>query len=234
MPALNGAGDPDPAPGGAPAVRLVVLGKQGAGKGTQAERLARHLGVPRISTGDMFRAAVRSGSHWGEMAREYNMEGGELVPDSVVVGMVEERLAEPDVADRGYILDGFPRSVAQAEALDRIASPQLVISLDVPTATVLRRLAGRRTCESCGTNYGPDHAPAVEGVCDVCGGRVVQREDDTEAAIARRLAVYEEQTAPLVAWYLGTDRLAAVDGSGPPDAVTKRVLRAIENRLARR
>ena len=210
--------------------RLVILGKQGAGKGTQAERLAQHLGVPRISTGDMFRSAVRSGSRWGKQAAAF-MDAGELVPDDVVVGMVTERLALDDVQKRGFVLDGFPRSVAQAEALDRIADPELVISLEVPTEMVLQRLAGRRTCEECGTNYGPDNPPSDDSLCDVCGGKVVIREDDTEAAISRRLAVYEEQTAPLVAWYLSSDRLAAVDGTGSPDNVTKRLLRAIETRL---
>lgn len=211
-------------------MRLVILGKQGAGKGTQAERLAQHLGVPRISTGDMFRAAVRSGSRWGKEAAHY-MDAGELVPDDVVVGMVTERLAQPDVQERGFILDGFPRSVAQAQALDRIADPELVISLEVPTEMVLARLAGRRTCEVCGTNYGPENPPSDESTCDVCGGKVVVREDDTAAAISRRLEVYEQQTAPLVAWYLSSDRLASVDGTGSPANVTKRLLRAIENRL---
>jgi adenylate kinase len=213
-----------------PGTRLVILGKQGAGKGTQAERLAKNLGVPRISTGDMFRSAVRSGSRWGAQAAAF-MDAGELVPDDVVVGMVTERLAQDDVQKRGFVLDGFPRSVAQAEALDRIADPELVISLEVPTEMVLRRLAGRRTCVECGANYGPDKPPLESGICDVCGGKVVVREDDTEAAISRRLAVYEERTAPLVAWYLASDRLAAVDGTGTPDSVTKRLLRAIETRL---
>ena len=224
--ALDGA----PGQAGGPGMRLVILGKQGAGKGTQAERLAQFAGVPRISTGDMFRTAVRSGSRWGRQAAAF-MDAGELVPDDVVVGMVTERLAQDDVQKRGFVLDGFPRSVAQAEALDRIADPELVISLEVPTEMVLNRLAGRRTCEVCGANYGPDNPPGDDSICDVCGGKVVQREDDTEAAISRRLEVYEERTAPLVAWYLASDRLAAVDGTGTPDLVTKRLQRAIETRL---
>ena len=128
--------------------------------------------MPRISTGDMFRAAVRSGSRWGKQAAAY-MDAGELVPDDVVVGMVTERLGQDDVQKRGFVLDGFPRSVAQAEALDRIADPELVISLEVPTEMVLQRLAGRRTCEVCGTNYGPDNPPVDDSICDVCGGKVV-------------------------------------------------------------
>jgi adenylate kinase len=216
-----------------PGTRLVILGKQGAGKGTQAGRLARHFGVPKISTGDMFRLAVKSGSQWGQKAASY-MDAGELVPDDVVIGMVEERLANEDADDKGFVLDGFPRSVAQAEALDEILGDDqvdLVISLDVPTDVVLRRLAGRRVCEDCEASYGVDAPPERNWTCDRCGGTVVQREDDTEAAISRRLQLYEQQTAPLIAWYLATDRLASVDGEGPPDLVTGRMLRAIENRL---
>ena len=216
--------------------RLVILGKQGAGKGTQAGRLARHFGVPRISTGDMFRSAVKSGSQWGQKAASY-MDSGELVPDDVVIGMVEERLAREDAEDTGFVLDGFPRSVAQAEALDEIMDDHavdLVISLDVPTDVVLRRLAGRRVCENCEANYGIDAPPDQNWTCDRCGGRVIQREDDTEAAISRRLELYEQQTAPLIAWYLSTDRLASVDGEGAPDVVTGRILRAIDNRLGKR
>jgi len=216
------------------ATRLVILGKQGAGKGTQAVRLSEHFGVPRISTGDMFRAL--GDSEAGRTAQKF-MSTGELVPDEVVNLMVCERLTELDAADRGFVLEGFPRTVAQADALDDMLTPQrvdLVIELDVPTMIVLKRLGARRVCSRCGTNYSVNVPPAKLWTCDVCGGEVVQREDDTEAAIARRLALYDEQTAPLVAWYLGTDRLAAVDGEGDPDVVTRRLLRAIDNRLARR
>lgn len=213
-------------------MRLVILGKQGAGKGTQAERLAQYFDVPRISTGDMFRAGVRSGSAWGEKAAEY-MDHGELVPDEIVVEMVRERLSLPDSSERGFLLEGFPRTVGQAEALDRISQPgvDLVISLEVPTEVVLKRLAVRRVCVDCGTNYSVDVPPAEDWSCDACGGKVVVRDDDTTAAIGRRLAVYEDQTAPLIAWYLATDRLAAVDGVGSADTVTARLLRAIEGRL---
>jgi len=216
------------------ATRLVILGKQGAGKGTQAVRLSEHFGVPRISTGDMFRAL--GDSEAGRAAQKF-MSAGELAPDEVVNLMVCERLTDLDAADRGFVLEGFPRTVAQAEALDDMLTPQrvdLVIELDVPTMVVLKRLAARRVCSNCGTNYSVNVPPSRLWVCDVCGGEVVQREDDTESAIARRLALYDEQTAPLVAWYLGTDRLAAVDGEGDPDVVTRRLLRAIDNRLARR
>jgi len=216
--------------------RLVILGKQGAGKGTQAERLARRFGVPRISTGDMFRAAVRSGSESGGRAKQY-MDGGELVPDEAVVELVGDRLAEDDASTHGFVMEGFPRNVAQAQALDELLSPDrldLVVELQVPTDTVLGRLAKRRACVDCGANYSEATPPADDWTCDVCGGKVEIREDDNTAAISRRLSLYEERTAPLVSWYMGTDRLAVVDGAGAPDVVTGRMLRAVESRLARR
>ena len=219
-----------------PLTRLVILGKQGAGKGTQAERLARRFDVPRISTGDMFRAAVRSGSESGGKAKQY-MDGGELVPDEAVVALVRDRLAEDDARTRGFVMEGFPRNVAQAQALDEILAPDLldlVLELQVPTDTVLGRLALRRACLECGTNYSVASPPSQDWTCDVCGGKVVIREDDNTAAIARRLSLYEERTAPLVAWYMATDRVAVVDGSGEPDVVTGRLMRAVESRLARR
>jgi len=218
-----------------PATRLVILGKQGAGKGTQAVRLARHFDVPRISTGDMFRVVARDDSDIGRQAKKF-MDAGDLVPDEVVNEMVHQRLEELDAAERGFIMEGFPRNVAQAEALDAMLSPHhvdLVIGLDVPTGVVLKRLAGRRVCTMCGINYSVDAPPKQDWTCDQCGGEVVQRDDDTEIAIFRRLDHYDKQTAPLVAWYLATDRLAAVDGEGEPDTVTSRLLRAIDNRLAR-
>ena len=169
-------------------VRVVVLGRQGSGKGTQAVRLAQRYSVPHISTGDAFRAAARSGSELGAKARAY-MEAGELVPDDLVVGIVEQYLAGEGVA--GFILDGFPRNVRQAEALARMLLParlDVVVNLDVATEEVLRRLSGRRVCTSCGANYNiVDSPPQVPGRCDICGGAVAQRDDDTEAAIRQRL-----------------------------------------------
>ncbi len=216
------------------ATRLVILGKQGAGKGTQAIRLSQHFGVPRISTGDMFR--MLGDSEVGQGAQHY-MKAGDLVPDQVVNEMVRERLTDLDAADSGFVMEGYPRNVAQAESLDDMLSPHhvdLVIELDVPTGVVLKRLASRRVCSVCGINYSVDAPPKVNWTCDQCGADVVQRDDDTEAAIGRRLDHYDKQTAPLVAWYLATDRLAAVDGEGDPDTVTRRLLRAIESRLARK
>ena len=213
--------------------RLVILGKQGAGKGTQAERLARHYGVPRISTGEMFRTCAEEDSETGREVRKA-MEAGDLIPDDVVVKMVAERLTADDTDARGFVLDGFPRTVGQAEALDDLLGAKrvdLVIELQVPTEMVLARLAARRVCLKCETSYSTDKPPTKDWVCDVCGGQVVPRGDDTETAIARRLALYEEQTAPLVAWYMETDRLAAVDGTGPVETVTSRLLRAVDQRL---
>ena len=216
-----------------PGARLVVLGKQGAGKGTQAVRLSRHYVVPHVSTGDTFRAAVRSGSEFGQKARRY-LDAGELVPDEIVIGMVRERLTRGDTTTRGFILDGFPRTVHQAEALARLLTPKLldlVIDIEVDTEQVLTRLASRRVCSDCGANYSVvDNPPRVDEICDVCGGEVVQRDDDTESAIRRRLELYERETAPLIEWYRGRGLLAVVNGMGSPDQVTGRVVLEIDRR----
>jgi adenylate kinase len=212
--------------------RLVVLGKQGAGKGTQAVRLSRHYVVPHVSTGDTFRAAVRSGSEFGEKARHY-LDSGELVPDEIVIGMVRERLTRGDTHQRGFVLDGFPRTVTQAEALSEMLNPglDLVIDLEVDTDQVLSRLASRRVCSDCGANYSVvENPPRYEGICDVCGGEVVQRDDDTEGAIRRRLELYERETAPLIDWYERQGLLARIDGMGSPDQVTARVVAEIDKR----
>ena len=215
--------------------RLIILGKQGAGKGTQSERLAQHYAIPRISTGDMFRVAVEEDTEAGRMARKY-MDAGELVPDDVVIGIIEERLRRDDAKD-GFILDGFPRNAEQARALDSELGTDvvdLVVELDVPTDTVLHRLASRRVCIRCGAPYSTERPPKRNWTCDICGGRVVQREDDTEAAISRRLDLYNQQTEPLVAYYLAQDKLVAVDGTGDPDTVTARLRRGIDKRLKSR
>ena len=220
-----------------PGARLVILGKQGAGKGTQCVRLSRHYVVPHISTGDMFRAAVRSGSEFGEQAKAY-MDAGELIPDEVVVGVVKERLGQDDTANRGFVLDGFPRTVHQAESLDEILAPRgidLAIDIEVDTEVVLRRLASRRVCSDCGANFSLDHPPKVNWTCDVCGGEVIQREDDTEGAIRRRLELYERETAPLIAWYSTRGTLMPVEGMGSPDEVTTRLVKVVdESRMGSR
>lgn len=216
-----------------PGARLIVLGKQGAGKGTQAIRLSRHYVVPHISTGDVFRSAVRSGSEFGSLAKEY-LDAGELVPDEVVIGVVKERLTHDDTTHRGFVLDGFPRTVAQAEALVEILEPHtldLALDLEIDTDHVLARLASRRVCGDCGANYSVvDNPPRVRGICDVCGGEVVQRDDDTEGAIRRRLELYERETAPLIRWYGEREILAQIQGLGAPDEVTERMIVEIDRR----
>jgi adenylate kinase len=214
--------------------RLIVLGKQGAGKGTQCVRLSHHYVIDHIATGDMLRAAVKSGTALGLEARRF-MDAGELIPDEVVLGMVDERLDQDNTRTRGFLLDGFPRTAVQAAKLDELLAPleiDLVLNLDVPTDMVIRRLASRRVCVDCGANYSTQKPPKVGWICDNCSGEVVQREDDTEAAIKRRLDVYEEQTAPLIDRYTKLGKLATVRGTGTMDAVTARLISVIDHRLA--
>ena len=213
-----------------PGVRLVVLGKQGAGKGTQCVRLSHHYVVPHVSTGDMLRGEVKSRSSIGRRAQE-EMDKGELISDELVMEMVSGRLSERDTRGRGFVLDGCPRTTGQAEALEKIVEPfslDLVIDLQVPTTLVLKRLASRRVCVDCGANYSTAAPPLVNWTCDVCGGEVIQREDDTEEAIMRRLSLYEEETSPLLDWYKERNLLAEINGTGSPDAVTRRVVGAID------
>jgi adenylate kinase len=219
-----------------PGARIVVLGKQGAGKGTQAVRLSRHYVVPHVATGDIFRAAVRSGSAFGRQAREY-LDAGDLVPDEVVIGMVSERLTRDDTTHRGFILDGFPRTVGQASALMDMIEPKnldVVINITIETHDVLTRLASRRVCSDCGANYSViENPPRIPGICDVCGGEVVQRDDDTEGAIRRRLELYERETAPLIQWFDKKGLLATLNGMGAPDEVTSRLITEVDKRKQR-
>jgi len=213
-----------------PGARLVLLGRQGAGKGTQCTRLSRHYVVPHISTGDILRAAVREGTEFGKKAKEL-MDAGELLPDDVIVGIIDERLDRDDTRTRGFILDGFPRTTTQAEELLRITMPRgidLAVNLDVPRDMVLARLASRRVCADCGTNYSTDEPPKYGMTCDVCGGDVIHREDDTEEAITRRLDLYERETQPLIAWFEERKMIVTVDGLGHPDEVTDRLVRIID------
>jgi adenylate kinase len=215
-----------------PGVRLVVLGRQGAGKGTQCVRLSRHYVVPHISTGDMLRAAVKEGTELGQQARSIMTAGG-LVPDEVMIGIVEERLVRPDARTRGYLLDGFPRTVAQGEAMEKITVDKpldLVIDLDVPRETVLQRLSARRVCRDCGTNYTATGWERQPWICDVCSGDVIQRDDDTEEAINRRLDSYETETEPLIDYYCSRGLLVIVSGVGKPDEVLLRLIEVIETR----
>ncbi len=215
-----------------PGARLIVLGKQGAGKGTQCIRLSHHYVIPHISTGDMLRAEVKHRTDLGDEARTY-MDAGELIPDDIVLAMVARRLEQDDTKERGFVLDGFPRTVAQAEGLRDLLAPvelDLVVNLVVPTGLVLRRLAGRRVCLDCGTNYSTSSRPRVDWICDVCSGEVVQREDDTAPAIRRRLDLYETETAPLIAWYRRSGALASISGVGETEAVSERVIAAVDAR----
>lgn len=211
-------------------VRLIIIGRQGAGKGTQCLRISRHYVVPHISTGDILRAAVREGSDLGRVVKQI-IESGGLVGDDIMIEVVRQRLEQDDARTRGYILDGFPRTVTQAEALDRIAADrpiQLVIDLHVPRDLVVQRISSRRVCRDCGGNYvsaGRDPSPWI---CDTCGGDVVQRDDDTAESVNRRLDLYETQTAPLLDYYSRQSRLVEIDGTASPDAVFASLRTAID------
>ncbi len=212
-------------------MRLILLGPPGAGKGTQAKLLVDRLGIPQISTGDMLRAAVKAGTPLGQEAKQY-MDRGALVPDEVIIGLVRERLQQPDSA-RGYILDGFPRTAVQAEALGKTlaalqASLDHVVSLEVPTEDLVLRIAGRRTCRNCGAMYHVRFSPSTtDGRCDACGGATYQREDDREETVRRRLAVYSEQTAPLISFYEARSLLRRVPGTGKIPEIFQRITRAL-------
>jgi len=195
-------------------------------------RLSHHYVVPHVSTGDMLRAAVKQGAPIGLKAKD-QMDRGELLGDDLIMEMVAERLGESDVRARGFVLDGCPRTVAQAEGLAEILAPSdldLAIDIEIHTTQVLRRLAARRVCVDCGANYSLSAPPLINWTCDVCGGEVVQREDDTEEAIKRRLELYERQTEPLIEWYRSRRQLQSVPGTGSPDAVTRRIVKVIEER----
>ncbi|MFO7982819.1 MAG: adenylate kinase [Desulfuromonadales bacterium] len=213
-------------------MNLILLGPPGAGKGTQAKMLVDRYGIPQISTGDMLRDAVRQGTPMGLKAKEY-MDAGNLVPDAVVVGIVKERLQQDDCSD-GFILDGFPRTVAQADALEESLRDSgrridAVISLDVDIEALVGRLTGRRTCKNCGAGYHVTFdPPKTDLICDKCGGELVQREDDQEATIRERLEVYQRQTAPLVEYYSQKGILFRVDGMAPIDSVQSEIVRIVK------
>lgn len=212
-------------------MRLVLVGPPGAGKGTQAEFVAANLAVPKISTGDIFRANVAAGTPLGVEARRY-MDGGQLVPDEVTINMVRERLAETDAGD-GFLLDGFPRTLPQAAALDKLLADlgvglDVVLELVVDDDEVIRRLSGRRNCRGCGKIWHVDFdAPLHEGVCDRCGSQLYQRDDDKAETVAERLRVYARDTAPLVNFYAAQGRLVGIDATGPVEDVTVRAIDAL-------
>jgi adenylate kinase len=215
-------------------MRIVLLGGPGSGKGTQAALLLEKYGIPQVSTGDMLRAGIAAGSPLGEEARAH-VAAGALVPDDLIQRLVEDRLARPD-ASCGFILDGFPRSIPQAEGLDRMlgaAGQRLdaVIKIAVGKVELLRRLTSRRICPGCAAVYNLlAQPPAEEGVCDRCGTKLVQREDDTEATVRRRLQVYVSATAPLIDWYDARRLLVIVHGEGPVESVFRRIVNAIGER----
>ena len=206
--------------------RIVFLGPQGSGKGTVIGKIKHSHVLPHISTGDMFREALEEGTEFGKKAAEY-MNRGELVPDEVTCGMVQERIARPDCAD-GFMLDGFPRNLSQAEALSAITTIDTAVLLDVPEEVSLERLSGRRQCRSCGTIFHMSFVPPKEeGVCDACGGELYQRDDDKPDAIKERLTVYRRETMPIVDYYRRAGVLLEVDGSGTIDEVVAEILRKL-------
>ena len=209
-------------------MKLILLGAPGAGKGTQAEVICEELKIPAISTGNIIREAVKNGTPMGAKAKTY-MEKGALVPDDVVIGIIKERLVQDDCKG-GFILDGFPRTVPQAEALDAMGvAIDRVVEISVPDEAIEKRLGGRRVCGSCGSSYHMEHKPPKqEGVCDKCGGELILRKDDQPETIRDRLKVYQDQTEPLKDFYQGKGILRVVDGQAGIENTTKQVLAALE------
>jgi adenylate kinase len=212
------------------AVRLVIFGRQGAGKGTQSAVLAKRYGSAHISTGDMLREAVANATPIGLEAKAF-MDAGQLVPDGVMLGVVEERLTQPDILRDGFLLDGFPRTIPQAEALFGFTPVDVAVDLVVPEDVVIERISSRRVCSSCGRIYSVSEPPSSGWVCDTCGGEVVQRADDTPEAVAKRLAAYATETQPTIEWFAGKGLLVVVDGLGSRDEVSARLFEAVDAAL---
>lgn len=215
-----------------PELNLVLLGPPGSGKGTQGERLNADLRLPYYATGDILRGAVRDETELGKSAKAY-MDAGDLVPDEVTIGIVRDRLAQDDVAN-GFLLDGFPRTVPQAEALNGMLADlgrplDVVLEMQVDDAEIVRRLSGRRTCRTCGHIWHIEFdPPAKEGICDIDGGELFQRDDDQPATIQRRLDVFTEQTAPLIGFYSELGLLTTIPALGKVDEITQRAIKALE------
>ncbi|MDF2945231.1 MAG: adenylate kinase [Herbinix sp.] len=213
-------------------MKIIMLGAPGAGKGTQAKKLAAKYDIPHISTGDIFRANIKKGTELGTKAKVY-MDQGLLVPDELVVDLVVDRFKEPD-CQQGYVLDGFPRTIPQAKALDEALAKsgdavEYAIDVDVPDANIISRMAGRRACINCGGTYHVETIPPKqEGICDVCGGELVLREDDKPETVEKRLKVYHEQTQPLIEYYQGKNILKSVDGTKDLELVFKDIIDIVE------
>lgn len=210
-------------------MNIILLGAPGAGKGTQAAVICDYLKIPTISTGNIIRAALKSGTEMGLKAKAY-IEKGQLVPDEVVIGIIKERLQESDCAN-GFILDGFPRTIPQAEALDSMGIQiDKVVDIDVSDEEIVHRLSGRRVCEKCGATYHLDYnKPKAEGICDACAGTLVQRKDDSPETVQQRLTVYHEQTEPLEDYYRAQGKLAVVSGEGEIGEITRLTIAALED-----
>lgn len=211
-------------------MKLIFIGPPGSGKGTQAKRLASRFGIPHISTGDMLREAVADGTELGQQAAPIMASGG-LVSDDLMIGIINDRLAKSD-AERGFILDGFPRTIVQAEKLDGLvgngADPLRVLQLLVPDDAIVRRITLRRTCASCGAIYHlENNPPASDGVCDRCGAEVIARPDDNEEAVRKRLESFHRQTMPVASYYKSKNVLREVDGIGPVDEVFERIEKSL-------
>jgi adenylate kinase len=213
-------------------MKIIMLGAPGAGKGTQAKKLAAKYGIPHISTGDIFRANIKNGTELGARAKVF-MDQGLLVPDELVVDLVVDRFKEPD-CENGYVLDGFPRTIPQAKALDEALSTngdavEFAIDVDVPDAKIISRMSGRRACVNCGATY---HIvtipPKKEGICDVCGKELILREDDKPETVEKRLKVYHEQTQPLIDYYKGKEILKSVDGTKDLEVVFDEIVKIVE------
>ena len=212
-------------------MRLIMLGAPGAGKGTQAARIAEELKIPHISTGDIFRANIKNGTELGKKAKSY-MDAGKLVPDELVCDLVADRIAKDDCKE-GFILDGFPRTIPQAEALDKAVDAlgtgiDFAVNIDVPDESIVRRMGGRRACVGCGATYHIKYnPPKTENICDVCGKELILRDDDKPETVQTRLNVYHEQTQPLIDYYTKKGIIATVDGTQSMDDVFAGILKGI-------